>query len=194
MNAPQTPPPAVRSRRIWPWILGGFAAAAVWIGISVVQAVRLSGEAADLREELVASLGSSLSPRVQVSVGPIALTTARAVISFIDAVPSEAREACRSVRSVSVGVYDVASSTTSARDAAFIKAAATMERRGWVPVVRVNDAETAVLILMRKDAKRPDHLCLAVWDGEQLVVGSVRGNSERLAKLAMQVKGDRFDL
>ena len=193
-SSSQPTPPVVGRRRIWPWILGSFFVVMLCLGVSIAQAVRLSGDANALRREIVDSLETKTSARVQVTLGPVALTTARAILSFIDEVPEEARVACRSVRSVSVGVYDVREAQAGAREAAFARATAMMERRGWNSVVRVNDGDNAVLVFLPAKAKQPDHVCVAVWESEQLVVCSVRANAERLAELALQCRHGRFQL
>jgi hypothetical protein len=178
-----------RRRRIWRWLLAGTL---VFVGAATLAAynlVTLPRDPATLRDELTATLTQSVRTRVQVTAGPILLTAARVVLSFIKDVPEEARIALSAVRNASVGVYELRESISSPeRSRLFTAADALMQKRGWTRVVGVKDVDTTVLVYLpaREPSGSSERVCVAVCSDHHLVVVSGKVRLDRLVDLAVQ--------
>lgn len=186
MNAPQTTTPLPRRRSIWRWIALGLGLSVLIVALAVVNFLTLSRDAAALRQELFTSLNTSASPKVQINVGPGLMTLARVVVGMIDEVPPEARQALRAVRSASVGVYSLRQPVEASRRPGMILAAdALMNRRHWSRVVGVADRDDTVLIYMPEKSPRfgPERICVAVCDGDQIVIVSAAVEPDLLVEL-----------
>lgn len=188
MNAPASPAP-VPSRRhsVWRWIFGALAVCAVAMAVSVYNLITLARDAQSLRDEVIASLHVRTSTKIQGSVGPVLIDTVRAGLHFVHNVPEDARDALAAVRAASVGIYGLRGTVdASARAAMFSSADAVMNRRGWVRIVGVNDGHDTVLIYTpaKADWGNTQRICLAVCDGQEIVVVSATANTKALARLA----------
>lgn len=183
-----------KRHRVWPWILGIVLTPFVVLGITIAGAIRLNGDAAALRQQVMAATGSRWHAKVQLSANPVVVSLARTVISFIHDVPPEAREALRAVRSACVGVYE-RNETTGAgrRDELIAETDKAMAHRGWVRVVGVVDDKDTVLIYLPdgRESAEPSRVCLAVCSGRELVVVAAGFDADTLARLVTREIGAR---
>jgi len=180
-------PAAPRRRSIWWWIFGGAAACFAIAVISVLNAVTLNRDAAVLRNEVLGALKGRTSMRIQVSAGPGILMGVRAVLHCIDRVPKEAHAALAAVRSASVGVYRLQENATlPERVRMFASADKAMSHRGWTRIVGVNDGRDTVLIYTPKKPgwTSTQRVCLAVCDGDEVVIVAGAVDPDALADLA----------
>lgn len=187
MNSATTSAPAPRKRFRWLlWMAVTGAACVVLLAIAVANVVTPTRDAAVLRDEIVAALETKSKTNVQVSAGPVLLGLVRGGIGFVKDVPDEARMALRAVRKASVGVYTVDADERGERaHAMFASTQAAMARRGWERVVAVNDGDTQVMVFApsRSGWTSAQKVCVAVRDGDKLVVVTGTIRPEPLAEI-----------
>jgi hypothetical protein len=188
-----TPSP-VRRRRIWPWVLGFCLTPFVAVGVAAYSYLTLDRDARILRREVMAATDANWHTKVQVSVGGATLGAVRSCLLFVHHRNiAEARMALGSVKGASVGVYALSSNETEwSRHNLFANADEAMQRRGWTRLVGVADAKETVLIYTSDESGTSDliDVCLAVVDGRDLVVASVKVDAARLAELVETHAGD----
>jgi hypothetical protein len=193
MNAPIQP--LKPRRRIWPWIAGLIVTPFLVGGLMVWNLVRLSGEAARLRDALMAASGSGWHTRIQMTLNPLVVAAVRTGVGFVHDLPEEARLGLRVVRSVSLGVYvRPGAGDQDGRPASWAAADRTMRARGWTRLVGVAEPDGTVLIYVPVDetAAQPSRICLAVCHDRELVVVAGRVRAEALAALAGRELGTRL--
>ncbi len=190
-NTPASPVTAApRSRyRVWKWLGFSFLGLFVLSVLGVASMFFLDGDASSLRDEMKAARGeSALQTRVQLSLGPVSLGLARAVLGCVNGVDEEARLALSAVRGVSVGVYSISSdgSKKESPDFEFAQLDQRMTRRGWERMVAVRDQGKVVLVYAPTDAssRKALPLCVGVIDGDKMVIVSLRGDPEPILKIA----------
>jgi hypothetical protein len=190
MNPTASPESKSRRRLGW-WIalvLGLMVIPPVVLGVGIFSMLRLDRDAAALKREVMAASDTGWHTKVQLSVGWLALGAVRTGLHFINHEHmDEARQALKSVRSVSVGVYESnARNANISRGQLFARADELMNRRGWTRLVGVAEDNETVLIYTSNDlgsGNRID-LCLAVLDRNELVVVSTNVDASALAELA----------
>jgi hypothetical protein len=174
-----------RRASILAW-LAALAGAAVFVVLTVAAGVlsmlRPSPEVATLRDCVMAS--AEVEREIEARVGPIVFGALRAGLNFVELEP-EVRPALGAVRGASVGVYRVEPGLDRATLADAVDEA--MTRRGWERVVGVLEGNETVLVYgpAKMPSTRDLRLSVLVLDGEQLVLASVRGNPEPIAKLLL---------
>lgn len=156
------------------------AIGSVSLACCIYNVVTLSRPASRLKQSILQANGATVCSKIQISAGPLLLGVARVVVSQIKDVPPEALLALRSVRSVSVGVYQLAHTETSTAE--LIQGSDTlMQRRGWHRAVQVRDGTSQVFIYVPDKSSRCGvfEACVAVLEKNQLVVvaGEVKGKS-----------------
>jgi hypothetical protein len=190
--APHPPQPR---RQIWPWVVGIILTPFVVAGLAVVSVLRLNADAAHLRDELMSATGGGWHAKVQLTLDRPLLAAARTGIACLHDVPDEARQALRAVRSASVGVYERKDGRSrQPREPLWAAADRVMSRRGWTRVVGVSDTNDTVLIYVptgRADAK-PARVCLAVYNGHELVIVAGGFEADALADLVARETGGRL--
>ncbi len=140
-------------------------------------------EARTLRDEVVRAEGLTTSTKFQVSLGACSLGATRMVLGFIDQVDPEARAAIRAVDRVAVGVYSVDAGSGEGADFAVLDR--RMESRGWKRFLAVHEKEKTVIGYMPAELGDSDlPLCMAIHDGDKLVIVSVKADQDELVKLA----------
>ena len=90
------------------------------------------------------------------------------------------------MRSGSVGVYQRVRTGTTTPAVSFIAATdQAMARRGWARTVGVVDGGQTVLIYLSESrgSAQPSRICVAVCDGEQLVIVAAGFDPDRLGRL-----------
>jgi hypothetical protein len=164
----------------------------VVVGIVIVSAFRLDGDAVALRQQITTATGAHWRTKVQFSIPPAGVSLARAVAWFVRDVPPQAREALWAVRSACVGVYEW-NGTTGARHSGQLIADTdrVMARRGWTRMVGVVDGGDTVLIYLPdgSESGQPSRACLAVCSGQELVVVAGRFDAHTLARLVSREIG-----
>jgi hypothetical protein len=177
---PTTSPPR---RHPWRWLLLGSLAFLLLAAGGAYQLLTLNGGAAALRRELMPDAGDSIT-RVQLSLDGPVLSLLRFGLSFAN-LPTDARDAIKSVRRVSVGVYENVSAAP--RATVLQRADAAMARRGYTRLVGVADGEDTVLVYAPEDAGDDEiEVCVAACERGQIVIASVRLDAEPLAALVQR--------
>ncbi len=186
-------PPLLKPRRHYGrWVLLGLAllmTPVLIVGAGVLSLLHLSGDAAVLRREVMAATDSDWNTKVQVSAGGIVLAVARTGLRFVDTEDKnldDVRLALGAVKSASVGVYERAGRGGQwSREQLLAKTDARMGKRGMSRLVGVTDRDEAVLVYAsdRAEGDRMD-LCVAVVDGDDLVIVSTIIDASVLMKLA----------
>ncbi|MFZ5495829.1 MAG: hypothetical protein ACOZE5_10915 [Verrucomicrobiota bacterium] len=191
MNDPLAPPVSKSERRLARWLLVGlllFVTPIVVAGVGAASMFRLSRDAAMLRREVMAASDSDWNTKVQVSVGWCTLATARTVLRFVEHEHADdARLALSVVRRASVGVYQrVGRAGEMSRERLFAELDRRMGARGWSRMIGVLDHGETVLVYAADDIASGGRLdlCVAVVDGDDMVVVSTRVDADKLMELA----------
>jgi hypothetical protein len=191
MNAPVPLVTARSERRLARWILAALLlliTPIALIGVGVASFFGLNRDAALLKREVMAASDSDWNTTVQLNVGLCTLAAARTVLRFAD-VPDveDARLALASVRRASVGVYQrIGRARDWSREQLIARTDERMTRRGWSRLVGVLGDDETVLIYASDelDSGGKLDLCLAVIDGEEMVIVSTKIDADALADLA----------
>jgi len=186
-----TPASTAPARRSYArWIIAGLVllvAPVVIVGVGVASLFRLDRNAALLRREMMTATGPGWDTKVQMSLGWCTLGTVRTALRFVSHERiDDARLALGAVRHASVGVYErnVRNTNKDAR-AMLADIDEAMRARGWSRLVGVVDGRETVLVYTSDAGMSGDKLdiCVAVLDGQELVVVSTRVDAAALAKL-----------
>ena len=181
MNTESTSP--TQRRHPWRWLFLGSLAFLLLAAGGAYQLLTLNSGAAALRRELMQDAGDSIT-RVQLSLDGPVLSLLRFGLSFAS-LPTDARDALKAVRRVSVGVYETTGDAP--RGTVFQRSDAVMARRGYTRLVGVADGEDTVLIYAPADTDEDElEVCVAACDNGQIVIASVRLNAEPLAALVQR--------
>jgi len=188
---PTTPPSLQPRRRVGWWValgVGLVLTPLVVLGVGAISMLTLDRDAAFLRREVMAASDAKWHTKVQVSMGWFTLGAVRTGLQFIQAEHmDDARLALKAVRSASVGVYECNSGPGDlSLEQLFTRTDQVMQKRGWSRLVGVAEGKETVLIYTSDDigsGNRID-LCLAVVDGNQMVVVSTNVDAAVLAELA----------
>lgn len=194
MNSTSHPPRAPgRGSRVFRWLLIG---SAVCVAITAVAALRIASvtrDAAHLRNELFSSLETRATSQIQITAGPVLLGLLRSGLSVLPDLPPEARLAFAAVRSASVGVYGLSPEVDDPDVTAMFDAADTMMRkRDWQRIIAVSDRDAKVMVFAPNDgsARGPQRVCIAVCEGDRLIVVAGTINLGPLVKL-VELHGGR---
>ncbi len=150
-------------------------------------------DAEALRDSLMNTAAAQWDKEVEIGVGAITLSLARAGLSFVD-LDADARAALDAVRGAEVGVYRLQSGRRRlAPPAPPAAAEEPMTARGWDRLVIVLGRHELVAIYVPKEIKSPRHMkvCLAVLNEQELVVVSAESNLEPLLEMASR-HSERF--
>ncbi|MBP6508346.1 MAG: hypothetical protein KA257_12345 [Opitutaceae bacterium] len=189
MNTPLQPAPR-RTRHVWRWVLGTCGVFMVVCALGAYNTLTLTREAAALRHELMNALPGKFATRVQLSVGEAAFALIRSGGYFMN-LPPEARLGLQAVQRASVGVYQLEAGARPRDDHSWGQQADdSMARRGYTRMVGVEEKGQTVLVYtpVQENVDVLD-LCLAVFDGEQLVVVSAKVRGKPLMQL---IEGQRL--
>jgi len=192
-----SPEPKSRRRLGW-WILLGlglFLTPFALLGVGILSMIRLDHDAAVLKSEVMAASDADWHTKVQVSAGWMTLGTVRTALRFIEHEHmDEARLALRAVRRASVGVYECYGRKAPIADGQLLKRIdESMRRRGWSRLVGVAEGRETVMVYASDDISSGNRidLCIAVIDGNELVVVSTNVDAAPLTELvAMHLPKD----
>jgi len=160
-------------------LLGGTLLCAAGVASMLI----LPSEARALRDEVIRAEGLSTHTKFQISLGACTLGATRLIVSQIDKVEPEAREALRAVEGVAVGVYSVEES--SARSSDFGNLDSRMEARGWKRFLCVREqGKTVIGYMPAKVGETKLPLCMAIHDGDKLIIVSVKADQRPIVELA----------
>ncbi len=188
---PVTPAVAKSERRLARWIILAFlvmVTPVVVVALGVASMFRLNGEAALLRQEVMAASDSEWSTKVQVSAGWCALTTVRTILQVVEHEHrAEAQLALAAVRRASVGVYErVGRAGEMSAGRMVTEIDRKMQKRGWSRLVGVLERNETVLVYTSDELGAGDKLeiCVAVLDGDEMVIVSTKVDADKLYELA----------
>jgi hypothetical protein len=188
---PSTPPPVARRSSVGWWAalgLGLILIPPVVLGVGILSMLTLDRDAAFLKREVMAASDTKWHTKVQVSAGWVTLGAIRTGLEFIQAEHmDEARLALKAIRHASVGVYECNSGPNDLElEQLFNRTDRTMQHRGWTRLVGVADGDTTVLVYTSDNVGSTTRidLCVAVMDGDKLVVVSTNVDASSLAELA----------
>ncbi len=192
MNSPVAPVSVAQSeRRLARWIILALlimVTPVLVVALGVASMFRLSSEAAMLRKEVMAASGSEWSTKVQVSAGWCALTTARTILRAVEHEhQAEARLALAAVRRASVGVYErVGRAGEMSAGRIVTELDRKMQKRGWSRLVGVMERHETVLVYASDEVGAGGKLevCVAVLDGNEMVIVSTKLDADKLLELA----------
>jgi hypothetical protein len=141
----------------------------------------------------MAATDAEWSTRVQVSVGRLTLGAIGQGLRFVDhkEIP-DARLALRSVRNASVGVYERTSGSADwSREDLVLKTDRAMKQRGWTRLVGVAQRNETVLVYVAEDfdEQEPLDLCVAVVNGNEMVVVSATIDGQAVGELVAKHVG-----
>ncbi|ACB76454.1 hypothetical protein [Opitutus terrae] len=186
MQATESSPQPARRWSVWRWLAIVLGACALIVAIGIVNVFTLSRDAAAMRRELFSAMHTRAQPQVQIDAGPGTLTLARGIVGLIHDVPPEAHRALDAVRAASVGVYHLSGRIEPAHRAEMVLAVdKLMTRRDWMRIVGVTNPDETVLIYAPAKAAHfgPQRVCLAVCDGDKIVIVSAVVKAEKLVEL-----------
>ncbi len=186
-------PPVIRRRKLWPWVvLAAVLTPVIVVAGAAYSYVHLERNADMLRRQVMSTNQSDWKTVVQFSMGSATLTSIRSCLHLVRTDEfAQVRQALATVHSASVGVYELRGGLTATADRMSIdKTDTAMQERGWTRVVAVIDGNETVLIYLPEDTDEPNEICLAVQDGEELVIVSARINPEALVELIEEHAGD----
>ena len=162
------------------------AAGLALLAVGLTGCFRVSTDVAALRDSVLKSGGGQWDQEIEIGVGAVTLTLARAGLSYVDLEP-EARTALQAVRAAEVGVYKLRDGPKPLRYAAILSDAdKVMAKRGWdraLGVVRHHEL-VAVYVPNCALSTRNIRACLVTVNRHELVVASARSNLEPLMELA----------
>lgn len=164
--------------------------AAVLVGAS--GCLKVSSDTARLRDAAMrAAAGDDAKwdQKIEIQLGNVSLGLARMIVRHVHDVPPEAHAVLSAARTVEAGVYQLHAAAAALDRAGLIAAAsANMAERGWQRAVAVIDDGEAVAVFVPRENPSDDILpvCVVVFDGEQLVVASVRVAPEPLVALIIE--------
>lgn len=191
MNAATSSAPTRSDRRLARWILLILLliiTPIALLGVGVASLFRLNPEAALIKREVMAASQCDWNTTVQFSAGWCTLTAARTVLRFVsEPQADDARQALAAIRRASVGVYQrVGAAGDWSREQLVTRTDAKMARRGWSRLAGVFERDEAALVYVSDEAgaSGPIDLCLAVIDGEEMIVVSTRVDAATLADFA----------
>lgn len=196
MNPPISPVP--RRRRIWPWVVLAIMTPLVVLAGAAYNYLTLDRDAAALRGQVMTATDGGWKTKVQFSAGRPTLGAIRAGLLLFKNVREkpEVRLGLKTVRSISVGVYERRETGRQfQRDVAMLlnQTDALMSGRGWERIIAVNDEHDTVMVYLPSADTEPNEVCLAVLTGRELVVVSAVVSPEALADLIELQAGDKLD-
>jgi hypothetical protein len=160
-------------------LLGGTLLCAAGVASMLI----LPSDARALRDEVIRAEGLSTHTKFQISLGACTLGATRLIVSQIDKVDPQAREALKALDHVAVGIYSVDAAKPVGSD--FSGLDARMESRGWKRFLCVREQAKTVIGYMPADPGDSTlPLCMAIHDGDQLIIVSVKADQQPLVDLA----------
>lgn len=191
---PFKPSEPVKTSRIRHWVLLAVLGLGFFMLISLIRLFLLDGDAKTLRDGLTEPGEYRLKTRVQLSLGPVATGITRFFVSRAANLRDEQRIMLSLVHKLSVGVYEFPGET-KAQNKAFEHLAdldRKMAARGWVRMLAMHERQDCVVMYVpeKPSSDLETQVCVAVINGQHLVVASAWADLEPLAQLVRDHKGD----
>lgn len=139
-----------------------------------------------VRSEIEQQLpGSSFKREFAISLGPVTLGLARAIIRFVpDA--AEARSYLQDVRSVKVAVYEAEDMPQDFNIQMPGKLESLLRNDGWEIAARVRENNQSVWVLYREKDDELEDVYVVALESNELVLVRARGNLDSLIAKAMR--------
>jgi hypothetical protein len=171
------------------WAKPAMTAAVGLLCILLTGCFKISGDLQALRDGVIqATSADDWEQDIEVGVGALTFTAARAGLSFVD-LPEEARSALSAARSAEVGIYRLHGDHKRIDRAAMLAGSdKAMLRAGWDRLVGVveRDQLVAVYVPQKMRSLRNIQACVLVFNKHQMVLASARSNLEPLLDLALK--------
>src|SRR5581483_6911767 len=161
--------------------------------LGVASFFHLSSPTRALRESVMDSVPGQWDKRFAINAGPLTVGVARFVSGFIK-LPPEARAALQSVHGAEVGIYHLRGEAERVNYAGIFEVAdKAMTRRGWDRIVGVAQDGQLVAVYAPRSLHSLSGVscCVAVFEKQDLVIVSARGNIEPLLELPQFREGER---
>ena len=155
----------------------------------------ISGEVRELRRGMAKSFPQGWSKEIEVKAPRPLLWAGRRVVSWVNVEP-DVRDAIQVVRGGQVGVYRLHEEPSRRQLGELLgRTDQAMDRRGWDRVVGVLNRHELVAVYMPAGADEDIELrgCVLVVSSRDLVLASVEGNLEPLARLVNRHLSNRND-
>ncbi len=170
--------------------LGSFliaVAAPVCLALAILN---ISADTRALRNSAIGQEGAGWKKTVELNVGSAPFLLARMALPFLD-VPVEASKALEAVRAIEVSVHESIHEPDRVRTLA--AAEAQMAARGWEPMVRVLQDDTAVAVYTLGNGATGDlRIATLVLNGRTMVAVTGRGRLQPLLELVMRQMDDNL--
>lgn len=164
----------------------GLALTLALLGLGSTGCFQVSRDAEVLRDSLMEPVRAKWDTEIELGVGSVTLSLARAGLRFVDLDP-DARAALQAVRAAEVGVYRRPAGRREPDPAAMLAAGdKAMARRGWDRLLTVVNRRELVVAYVPRSLRSTDELrlCLAVVNDRELVVVAARSDLDPLMELA----------
>jgi hypothetical protein len=186
-----TPTTSAKPRRhVWRWVFLGLGLCLTpFLILAIVAAsfLTLPSDARVLRKHVMAATDSNWHTKVQVDLGSLSLAAVRTGLAFVhNKDVADAKLALAAVKHASVGVYmRDASEQGCSRERLFTETDQAMQQRGWSRLVGVADGKDNVLVYVSQNIvpDEPIDICVAVVNGQELVVVSTSIDASKLTEL-----------
>lgn len=177
-------------------LLTGVVLLPVMLVAGLTSYFRLGSDTKALRNALVESSGIPWHEQFEFNLGGFTFGVARIGLSF--AHPGrEVSAALKTVRGVEVALCQLPSDAVAPDRAAMLASADTaMKSRGWSRLVGVLDGQDLVAVYMPDtiNSVRQMKCSVLVFDGQQLILASVRANPEPLIQCLLDQPDVRTEL
>jgi hypothetical protein len=170
---------------------GPVAVALLFAALSILLGgcFRLGADARGLRDAAMASVaaGGEWDEQIEIRVGSLSLGLVRSISAFGD-VDDEAKRFMHAVRGAEVGVYELRGSSRVDPSTFIESTTSEMAARSWDRVLAVVDGRDTVAVFVPSDMQPDESLriCVAVFDGRELVVARTRLDLEPVMRVVFQ--------
>ena len=142
----------------------------------------------ELRNNVFSMLDETPHLEIEVGLGSAGLAFASSIVRFAeeDKMPADIMSLLKSVQ---IGVYE-----TSAKDYALSRTGyksfiSQMDEDGWTPIVKIRDDYETSMVFVRKDVSEGiKEIIFINRNGNELVIGEVKGNLERIVATIIKNK------
>lgn len=180
-----TNPSKPRRRRLWPWILAAILAPWLVLAAAAWSILTPARDLTRVRQALMTKETDEWRTQVQFDLGAGSLGLARTVLRFVPKAEAEqGRLLLAAVNRASVGVYERSVSSAAQIDPERIAGVeAGLRARGWDPLIKVIEAEEAVLVCHRGETDRSGQFFIVVMEEEQCVLVYAKLTADDLSGL-----------
>ena len=188
-------PSKPRRRRLWLWILAAVLAPWLVLAAAAWSILTPARDLTRVRQALISKETDAWRTQVQFDLGAGSLGLARTMLRFVPKVEAEqVRLILAAVNRASVGVYERSQSSTAQIDPETIAGVeAGLRSRGWEPLVKVIEADEAVLVCHRGETDRSGQFFIVVMEEEQCVLVYAKLTADELSELVTLARRSAAD-